>query len=113
MNILNKFKKYLLIFFMLCICSCSTKIEYVYVTQYPELPQIKSPLILPLNKCEFILPEDETSNIFVGYDKQNYKCYIKNQEINREQKLLYEKLIEELNKERKKFIEMNKKSIDK
>ncbi len=108
---MNKIKKCLLIITIM-LCSC-TRTEYVYVTQYPELPQLKSPLVLPLNYCEFRLPEDENSEILVGFDEKNYKCYIKNQEINREQKSLYEKIIDEINKERKKYIEMNKKSIDK
>ena len=48
---------------------------------------------------------DET--IFVGFDKENYKCYLKNQEINREQKLLYEKFVDEINKERQKWKNLN------
>ena len=109
---MNKIKKCLIILITIILCSCTQK-EYIQVNQYPTLPQLKSPQILTLNTCEFILPEDENSKIFVGFDEKNYKCYIKNQEINREQKLLYEKFIEEINLERKKWNELNKKSIDK
>ena len=50
------------------------------------------------------------NSIFVGFDKENYKCYLKNQEINREQKLLYQKVIDEMNQERIKWKELNKNS---
>ena len=55
------------------------------------------------------MPKND-DNIFIGFDKENYKCYLKNQEINREQKLLYQKVIDEMNNERIKWKELNKNS---
>ena len=93
-------KKLLALLLLLTACT-TTKTEVVYKTVYPELPQIESPLVLATLPCKFSMPtNDET--IFVGFDKENYKCYLKNQEINREQKLLYEKFVDEINKERQK-----------
>ena len=98
-------KKLLALLLLLTACT-TTKTEVVYKTVYPELPQIESPLVLATFPCKFSMPtNDET--IFVGFDKENYKCYLKNQEINREQKLLYEKFVDEINKERQKWKNLN------
>lgn len=98
-------KKLLALLLLLTACT-TTKTEVVYKTVYPELPQIESPLVLATLPCKFSMPtNDET--IFVGFDKENYKCYLKNQEINREQKLLYEKFVDEINKERQKWKNLN------
>lgn len=103
-------KKLLALLLLLTACT-TTKTEVVYKTVYPELPQIESPLVLATLPCKFSMPtNDET--IFVGFDKENYKCYLKNQEINREQKLLYEKFVDEINKERQKWKNLNN-SVDK
>lgn len=102
-------KKWLLVLFLL-LAAC-TKTEYVYKTVYPDLPIIQQPNILTLNACKFSLPKNDDS-IFIGFDKDNYKCYLKNQEINREQKLLYQKVITEMNNERQKWKELNKKALD-
>lgn len=100
-------KKWLFLVIFL-ITSC-VKTEYVYKTVYPDLPVVSSPNILTLNACKFSLPKNDDS-IFVGFDKENYKCYLKNQEINREQKLLYQKVIDEMNNERIKWKKLNKPS---
>ena len=98
-------KKLLALLLLLTACT-TTKTEVVSKTVYPELPQIESPLVLATLPCKFSMPtNDET--IFVGFDKENYKCYLKNQEINREQKLLYEKFVDEINKERQKWKNLN------
>ncbi len=103
-------KKILIILLTILLCSCTTvKTEYVYQTVYPELPQLESPLILANIPCTFIMPENPDEKIFIGFDKENYKCYLKNQEINREQKLLFEKFVSEINKERKNWNFKNKK----
>ena len=103
-------KKLLALLLLVTACT-TTKTEVVYKTVYPELPQIESPLVLATLPCKFSMPtNDET--IFVGFDKENYKCYLKNQEINREQKLLYEKFVDEINKERQKWKNLNN-SVDK
>lgn len=106
-------KKILLILSLLMLCACSTtKTEIVYKSVYPSLPQLESPLILANYPCKFSYPSDKETNIFVGFDKENYKCYLKNQEINREQRLLYEQFINEINLERQKWNDLNK-SVDK
>lgn len=104
-------KKILIIIACLLLLACTTtKTEIVYKNVYPELPELSSPLVLSLNACEFIMPENEDSKIFVGFDEENYKCYLKNQEINREQKVLYEKFINEINSERKQWKALNQKN---
>lgn len=87
--------------------SCATKKEIVYKNVYPNLPQLESPQVLSLNVCKFDIPtNDET--FFIGFTKENYKCYLKNQEIQREQRLLYEKFINQINLERQQWTELNK-----
>ena len=104
-------KKLLALLLLLTACT-TTKTEIVYKTVYPELPTVESPLVLATLPCKFSLPSDKEGNIFIGFDKDNYKCYLKNQEINREQKLLYEKFVDEINKERQNWKNLNK-SVDK
>lgn len=102
-------KKILMILMMMFLVGCtSTKTEYIYKNVYPELPQVESPLVLATLPCKFSLPSNPESNVFIGFDKENYKCYLKNQEINREQKLLYEKFVKEINKERQNWKNLNK-----
>lgn len=101
-------KKILMIMMMLLTIGCvRTKTEIVYKNVYPDLPVVSQPNILTLNACKFSFPKNDDS-IFIGFDKENYKCYLKNQEINREQKLLYQKVIDEMNQERIKWKELNK-----
>lgn len=102
------FKNLFIIFICILISSCSffsKKSTILYV--YPDLPVVSQPNILTLNACKFSIPKNDDS-IFIGFDKENYKCYLKNQEINREQKLLYKKVIDEMNQERIKWKELNK-----
>lgn len=101
-------KKIIILIIAMLLCACTTKTEIVYKSVYPDLPQLESPLILTTSPCKFSYPSNEDSNIFVGFDKENYKCYLKNQEINREQKLLYEQFIKEINKERQNWNNLNK-----
>ena len=103
-------KKILMIMMMLLVIGCTTtKTEIVYKNVYPNLPLIEQPNVLTLHACKFSFPKNDDS-IFIGFDKENYKCYLKNQEINREQKLLYQKVIDEMNQERIKWKELNKNS---
>ena len=102
-------KKILMIMMMLLVIGCvRTKTELVYKNVYPDLPLIEQPNVLTLHACKFSFPENDES-IFIGFDKENYKCYLKNQEINREQKLLYQKVIDEINKERSEWKKLNQK----
>lgn len=99
-------KKIFMIFIIL-LCSCTTvETKIVYKNVYPELPQLESPLILSTIPCKFSIPENN-DKVFIGFDKENFKCYLKNQEIIREQKLLYEKFINEINNERLKWNKLN------
>ena len=102
-------KKILMILTIFLLSGCMTpKTEYIYKNVYPELPEVESPLVLATLPCKFSLPSNPESNVFIGFDKENYKCYLKNQEINREQKLLYEKFVKEINKERQNWKNLNK-----
>lgn len=98
-------KKWLFLILFLVSCT-TTKTEIVHKNVYPELPLIEQPNVLTLHACKFSIPKNDES-IFIGFDKENYKCYLKNQEINREQKLLYQKVIEEINKERTEWKKLN------
>ena len=101
-------KKVIIILLLVMLIGCvRTKTEYVYKNVYTELPQVESPLVLATLPCKFSMPKNDET-IFVGFDKENYKCYLKNQEINREQKLLYEKFVNEINKERQNWKNLNK-----
>lgn len=100
---------FLIMFLITFLITSCVKTEIVYKTAYPDLPVIEQPNILTLNACKFSIPKNDES-IFIGFDKENYKCYLKNQEINREQKLLYKKVIDEMNNERIKWKELNKNS---
>lgn len=98
-------KKILLAVFLLF--GCTTKTEVIYQSVYPELPELKSPLVLSIKSCHFSKPQNDNV-IYVGFDKENYKCYLKNQEIIREQILLYENFIQEINNERNEWKKLNK-----
>lgn len=101
-------KKILILLIALFLIGCTTvKTEVVYKTVYPDLPQLESPLILATSPCKFSMPKQPDENVFIGFDKENYKCYLKNQEIIREQKLLYEQFIREVNKERLEWKKLN------
>lgn len=102
-------KKIFLAIFLLF--GCATKTEVVYQTVYPDLPTLNSPLVLSIKSCHFSKPQNDDT-IYVGYDKENYKCHLKNQEIIREQILLYENFIQEVNNERNEWKKLNK-SLDK
>lgn len=100
-------KKIVVLILVLMLCACTTKPEIVYRNVYPNLPQLESPLTLATTSCHFSVPKNNDS-IYIGFDEENFKCYLKNEEIHREQKLLYEKFIEEINIERKKWNDLNK-----
>lgn len=103
-------KKILLIFSILLLCACSSKKEVVYTTIYPTLPQLQTPNVLTLKACKWTQSSDD--KIFIGMDEENFKCYLKNKEIIREQLDLYNKFINEINKERLEWNELNKNNID-
>ena len=100
-------KKIFMLTLIFILIACTPKEKIVYKSVYPDLPVVSQPNILTLNACKFSFPKNDDS-IFIGFDKENYKCYLKNQEINREQKLLYQKVIDEMNQERIKWKELNK-----
>ena len=105
-------KKILIILLTLMLCACATtETKIVYQSVYPSLPQLESPMILATSPCKFSMPKAQDEKVFIGFDKDNFKCYLKNQEINREQKLLFEDFVKEINLERQKWNELNKKSL--
>lgn len=94
-------KKIVIILLALMLVGCNTvKTETVYQNVYPNLPDIYKPTSLNLKYCEMKTPEYE-SKIIVGFDKENLKCYIYNQEVIRKQFQLYNGIIDEVNRERK------------
>ena len=106
------FKNLLLLLFLLLITmlsACSTKREVVYETIYPSLPQLSEPNVLSLDTCQWTYPIIKDDKVFIGLDEYNFKCYIENKEIIREQLLLYKKFVEQVNDERKNWNDLNKK----
>lgn len=102
----NIIKIFFILFLILFLCGCSPKKEIVYTTIYPSLPQLQSPNVLTLKPCQWMYSEID-DNVFIAMDENNFKCYLKNKEIIREQLYLYEKLINEINNERIKWNELN------
>ena len=99
----------LLIFLILFLTSCSlfVKEKIVYSSIYPSLPPLQEPNVLSLTPCEFTYPLIKDEKVFVGLDEENFKCYIENKEIIREQLKLYHNFTIEVNEERKKWNELN------
>lgn len=92
---------------------CTTvKTETVYKTVYPNLPNISYPNTLHLNYCKMDIVKDFqgnliSSNIFVGFSKDDYRCYLHNQEVINKQFELYQGIIDEVNSQRKQWREKN------
>ena len=88
-------------------CSLFTEEKVVYTTVYPSLPPLTEPNVLSLNTCEWEYPLYKDDKVFVGLDEKNFKCYIENKEIMREQLKLYHNFVEEVNLERKNWSKLN------
>lgn len=88
---------------------CTRDKEIVYSTIYPTLPPLQSPNVLALSECQWSVPSNNETNIIIGLDENNFRCYIENKEIIREQMALYEKFVNEVNKERNEWNKLNKK----
>jgi hypothetical protein len=99
-------KTLLILIMTILLCGCSTEKEVVYTTIYPSLPQLQEPNVLSLKTCKWTYPANN-DEIFIGMDETNFKCYLKNKEIIREQLNLYSKFIEEINKERLEWNRLN------
>lgn len=91
-------------------CSLFTEEKVIYSTIYPSLPPLQEPNVLNLNACEWTYPENPDSKVFIGMDEKNFKCYVENKEIVREQLKLYQNFVKEVNEERKSWNELNKNS---
>lgn len=91
-------------------CSLFTEEKVIYSTIYPSLPPLQEPNVLTLNACEWTYPENPDSKVFIGMDEKNFKCYVENKEIVREQLKLYQNFVKEVNEERKSWNELNKNS---
>jgi hypothetical protein len=88
-------------------CSLFTEEKVVYSTVYPSLPPLESPNVLSLNTCQWEYPLVKDDKVFIGLDEQNFKCYIENKEIIREQMKLYENFVKEVNLERSEWNKLN------
>lgn len=95
---------------MLSGCSLFTKEKVIYSTVYPSLPPLESPNVLSLNTCQWEYPLVKDDKVFIGLDEQNFKCYIENKEIIREQMKLYENFVKEVNTERAEWNKLNNSS---
>ena len=91
-------------------CSLFTEEKVVYTTVYPSLPPLTEPNVLSLNTCEWEYPLYKDDKVFVGLDEKNFKCYIENKEIMREQLKLYHNFVEEVNLERQEWNKLNNNS---
>lgn len=89
---------------IMMIAGCTrTKTEYVYKSVYPNLPDITYPQTLRAEICKFTPVGKD--GVVVGYDKENLKCYLNNQEVYKKQIALYQKKIDMVNTERKEWRE--------
>lgn len=88
-------------------CAFFTEEKVVYTTVYPSLPPLTEPNVLSLNTCEWEYPLYKDDKVFVGFDEKNFKCYVENKEIMREQLKLYHNFVEEVNLERKEWNKLN------
>lgn len=90
-------------------CSLFSNEKVIYSTVYPSLPPLQEPNVLSLNTCEWEYPLYKDDKVFVGLDEKNFKCYIENKEIIREQLKLYHNFVEEVNAERSEWNKLNAK----
>lgn len=72
-----------------------------YKSVYPNLPDVTYPQTLRAEICKFE-PITE-GRLVVGFDKDNLKCYLNNQETFKKQITLYQKKIDMVNAERKEW----------
>lgn len=92
------------IFAILCAFGCTkTVYQTEYKSVYPNLPDVSYPQTLRAEICKF--EPVNKDNIVVGFDKQNLKCYLNNQEVFKKQISLYQKKIDMVNTERKEWRE--------
>ena len=105
MKMIKKIVIWILLVFIICILFSCTKVEtqYVYKSVYPNLPDVSYPQTLRAEICKFSPVKDE--KVIVGYDKENLKCYLNNQEVFKKQISLYQKKIDMINAERKEWRE--------
>jgi hypothetical protein len=99
-------KKLLLVSFLL-LGACAQR-EVVYSTIYPNLTSLQSPLVLNTRPCEWTYPIVKDEKVFIGLDEEQFRCYIENQEIQREQRKLYENFVKKVNEERAEWNKLNK-----
>ena len=87
---------------------CVRDKEVVYSTIYPTLNSLQSPLVLNTKACSWTYPIVKDEKVFIGLDEEQFKCYIENQEIQREQRKLYENFVKQVNEERQEWNKLNK-----
>lgn len=92
------------LFSILCAFGCTkTVTQTVYQPIYPNLPDVTYPQTLRAEICKFTPVTQEP--VVVGFDKENLKCYLNNQEVFKKQISLYQKKIDMINEERKEWRE--------
>lgn len=108
---LNNFIVIMIIIFLVLtlLSGCASEKEIVYSTIYPNLNELQSPLVLNTKACTWTYPLVKDEKVFVGLDEEQFRCYIENQEIQREQRKLYENFVKQVNEERQKYSNLNKK----
>lgn len=108
---LNNFIVIMIIIFLVLtlLSGCASEKEIVYSTIYPNLNELQSPLVLNTKACTWTYPLVKDEKVFVGLDEEQFRCYIENQEIQREQRKLYENFVKQVNEERQKYSKLNKK----
>lgn len=108
---LNNFIVIMVIIFLVLtlLSGCASEKEIVYSTIYPNLNELQSPLVLNTKACTWTYPLVKDEKVFVGLDEEQFRCYIENQEIQREQRKLYENFVKQVNEERQKYSNLNKK----
>ena len=99
----------IILVFMLVLSGCATQKEVVYTTIYPSLQPLQSPNVLSIDSCKWTYPLIKDDKVFIGLDEENFKCYIENKEVIREQMKLYQQFVNEVNAERAEWNKLNSK----
>lgn len=68
-------KKILFLFFALLLCACSPTKEYITVTVYPEMSEIRLPDKPVYQNCSLVA----SSDVYIGYTKEGFLCMLSNE----------------------------------
>lgn len=92
---------------LVLLLGCAKDKEIIYSTIYPNLNELQSPLVLNTKVCTWTYPLVKDDKVFIGLNEEQFRCYIENQEIQREQRKLYENFVKQVNQERKEWNKLN------